>query len=182
MSKVSPGHQGLLMQASSKTSPKRPSDGASSSPGMRIIANPNAELYSSYNEMDEPVWLRHTDISKGQDMVNAAKLAMQRKNTGQEGVRSTAGVIMGQTALAMKSPETRRKQNGIVTNPNYSKSSAGGVNGYYTTPTEGTDNCPVTPNGNSSIATGTEDVPPPLPAKPKAVRPTGLPLKKETPL
>lgn len=81
---------------------------------------------------DEPVWQMQSESST--TSLNAAKVEMQRRGMGNAGSNATAvasskhipdmppmvgsGIAMGQMSLALKSPETRRKRNGIVTNPN----------------------------------------------------------------
>ena len=100
---------------------------------------------------DEPVWQKLSDIN------------------GSHGDKERKGSSSG----SPKSPESRRKRNGIVTNPNYSKGV--NINGYFNKLAnlpDNIDNYPVT-NGNGGGSS--------MPHK-RAQRPNGLPIKKETPL
>ncbi|XP_046331590.1 ankyrin repeat domain-containing protein 50-like isoform X1 [Haliotis rufescens] len=146
---------------------------------INIITNPNAEIM---NSCDEPVW-----------QLNPAHFQNMKRNLLQQrGIvpDSPTKMVMGQSALHMRSPEMRRKRNGIVTNPNITKSPAAvtgqeilkspGVNGHgqstYNKLSSDTKE-PVSPihaNGFSSIPSGSSRKGP--------QRPNGLSLKKETPL
>ena len=162
-------------------SPRHGGSGDSShSNPMRIITNPSEKDFAKREGFHdcggaevEPVWQRQADFHSN---MNAAKLELHRKSSMPEGPGGIpmSGISMGQSALAMKSPDISRKRNGIVTNPNYSISKSININGYYNKLSETVDNYPVVPsqtNGNAS-----------LPGKQRATRPNGLPLKKETPL
>ena len=152
-----------------------PNSGKQPTPKKEIIANSMSTYPKVNNDEDEPVWQRQTNGN-----TNLAKIEMQRKGSLQD-VPSMSGMVMGKTALGTKSPETRRKRNGIVTNPNYSKGM--NINGYFNKLSnlpESMDNFPVLNNGNGHLGTnglkckdGCYKGPP---------RPTGLPIKKETPL
>ncbi|XP_060562255.1 uncharacterized protein LOC132721894 [Ruditapes philippinarum] len=90
-----------------------------SSATINITMNPyNAEI------SDEEVWKVnpcHPNISLKSSL---QLLEQQRKKTPEQ----TAKPFMGQSALEMRSPETRRKRNGIVTNPTYK---AKGINSVF---------------------------------------------------
>lgn len=145
---------------------------------VHIIANPHNDLSNNANSpVDEPVWQRISDINKQE---------VKRSASGQESRSSGSSSAVG----SLKSPDTaRRKRNGIVTNPNYSK---GGnivsINGYFNKLAnlpDSMENYPVSSNGNAQAPS-----PPERQQnggslgshKPRAVRPNGLPIKKETPL
>lgn len=118
-----------------------------------------------------------------------------------------SGIVMGQSSL--RSPDSsRRKRNGIVTNPNFhsvskqqqqQQDSVGcdvthsyrdgvSMNGYYNKLANLPDNFPVTPNGNSHLGRGTNNGGKNAirrgdqNARDAPKRPQMLPLKKETPL
>jgi hypothetical protein len=166
--------------SSKKTNSKQPVKYSSlnkdtlSSATINITMNPyNAEI------SDEEVWKVnpcHPNISLKSSL---QLLEQQRKKTPEQ----TAKPFMGQSALEMRSPETRRKRNGIVTNPTYK---AKGINSVSQikklvqengTVTNGnTDHAPVQ-NGHASTGISMQNG-----NRQAAVRPNGLPLKKETPL
>lgn len=126
---------------------------------INIITNPNAEL------SDEPVW--QINPQHFQSMRNdLEKLKLQQKSNMEQ-----SSIIMGQSALEMRSPEMRRKRNGIVTNPNITKNSA--MNGHFNKISNLNGEEKVM-NGHGPISSGVGYTGPP--------RPNGLPLKKETPL
>ena len=142
---------------------------------VHIIANPHADIGNNANNAktkndDEPIWQRISEVNS--------------TNRGQIDTRNSA-MVMGQTALGLSknnSPESRGKRNGIVTNPNYSKSV--NINGYFNKLAnlpDPMDNYPVVSNGNGSLPQqkqqngGGGGM-----NKPR--RPNGLPIKKETPL
>lgn len=170
---------------SSKPSPDLPK--ACHSAGkrpVRIISNPQESA------SDEPIWQRQVDIAGA----GVSKLELSRKGSLPEGPAPpmTAGIAMGQAALSMKSPESRRKRNGIVTNPNYSLNKNVNINGYYNKlsetmdggyPGSGAHSSP-SPGPSPSSTPSTNPATPNLSSssKQKAARPNGLPLKKETPL
>ena len=146
-----------------------------SSATINITMNPyNAEI------SDEEVWKVnpcHPNISLKSSL---QLLEQQRKKTPE----TAAKPFMGQSALEMRSPETRRKRNGIVTNPTYKAKGINSVsqikklvhqeNGTLTN--GNTDHAPVQ-NGHTSTGVNMQNG-----NRPAAVRPNGLPLKKETPL
>ena len=166
--RMSPDPRSVLTPLSLRVSPKL--DGAN--PTINIISNPNELLNANDNDDEsEPVWQKQS-----KSHTNAAKLELQRKGAMPE----PSAVVLGQAALAMKSPEMRRKRNGIVTNPNFAKGI--NMNGYYNklaNLADGVDNFPVS-NGNS--ANGGQMDNKKQNGKKPAKRPNGLPLKKETPL
>jgi hypothetical protein len=128
------------------TSPRRDNK------AMYVMSSSSAQ-YDPNRQDEEPVWQRITDIPSSKSE------RRDRHNTAPS-----------------KSPsESRKKRNGIVTNPNYAKGV--NINGYFNKLAnlpDNIDNYPVS-NGNSSTSGGS------MPAK-RAQRPNGLPLKKETPL
>ena len=152
------------------TKPNSPLKGYSSSKHMHIISNPTTEPSTTNGAKaaappEEPVWQRISDVNCHASM-NAAKMEIGRKDP------YGGAMPMGQAALSMKSPEARKKRNGIVTNPNYAKNVS--INGYFNKLSnlpDPMDNYTVT-NGNSS-GSGPQK---------RAQRPNGLPIKKETPL
>ena len=133
--------------------PRQPSPGHT----IHIISNPGMEPYSEA-EGEEPVWQPRSSDPSSCSMPSMAG----------------SGITMGSTALSLKSPDTRKKRNGIVTNPNYANSV--NVNGYLNK---------LANLDNDSFDDNFHDVDTPpvqssMPKKP--TRPNGLPLKKETPL
>ncbi|XP_076117972.1 uncharacterized protein LOC143085486 isoform X2 [Mytilus galloprovincialis] len=130
---------------------------------INIITNPNADF------SDEPVWQINPQhfISMKNDL---EKLKLHQKTNTEQ-----SNVIMGQSALEMRSPEMRRKRNGIVTNPKITKS--GAMNGHFNKISNLTGEERIM-NGHGpmsiSVGPGSNYSGPP--------RPNGLPLKKETPL
>ena len=142
---------------------------------VRIISNPvSVEGLTSniYESIDEPIWQRQTDCTGHQ---NVSKMESHRKAVPQDVPAHVSPLVMGSAALAIKSPETRRKRNGIVTNPNFSMTKNVSINGYFNKLADTMDNYQEghTPNGNTPSSS--------LPMK-RPTRPSGLPLKKETPL
>ncbi|KAL5011367.1 hypothetical protein ScPMuIL_009918 [Solemya velum] len=140
---------------------------------INIITNPNADL------SDEPIW-QINPISLHHMKSNIARLEFQRRNSDQP-----SKMVMGQSALEMRSPEMRRKRNGIVTNPNLTKSIA--VNGHLNRLSNNANiDTRMPPDGSPTIlanilsngynrSTG-------MPRYKGPPRPNGLPIKKETPL
>lgn len=165
---------------SGKTNSKTPGKHSSlsneklSSATINITMNPyNAEI------SDDEVWRVnpcHPSISLKSSL---QLLEQQRKKTPEQAAKP----FMGQSALEMRSPETRRKRNGIVTNPTYKSK---GINSIKKLVHK--------ENGQTPVKNGTSEHPPvqnghALPMvngqtgnRTAAVRPNGLPLKKETPL
>lgn len=145
---------------------------------INIITNPNAELLSSG---DEPVWQINPNFPGLSSSL--AKLELQRKCGLPDG--ASAANFMGQAGLELRSPETRRKRNGIVTNPNYTKGI--GVNGHLNKLSDESMDCNAActgaPCGSSTPSRNATETSSSTGQKGKnAQRPKGLPLKKETPL
>ena len=153
-----------------QNSPKR-SDHHHGKP-VHIIANPHADLgnnanNSSSTDAEEPIWQRISEVN------STSRSAMDTRNSA---------MVMGKTALSLSksnSPESRGKRNGIVTNPNYSKSV--NINGYFNKlanlPDPMDNYPPVVSNGNGSLPQQNGSS-----SSNKPRRPNGLPIKKETPL
>lgn len=166
---------------------------------INITMNPyNAEI------SDEEVWKLnpfHPNISlKG----SLQALEQQKVKTPDH----SAKPFMGQSALKMRSPETRRKRNGIVTNPNHKTKGVFGhleklaqlesgqrsdnqsfTNGegimQMKMPSMGTSHSGSSLTGSSHTGSsrgGSSNAGSGLEERSPAVRPNGLPLKKETPL
>lgn len=149
-----------------------------SSATINITMNPyNAEI------SDEEVWKInpcHPNIG----LKSSLQLLEQQKRKTPDHISKP---FMGQSALEMRSPETRRKRNGIVTNPSYKSK---GINSISHSQLKKlvqneTGEIPVA-NGCSTAGGATQaSQVQPVPVqngKTAAVRPNGLPLKKETPL
>lgn len=166
---------------SGKSNSKQPAKQSSlnkdklSSATINITMNPyNAEI------SDDEVWRVnpcHPNISLKSSL---QLLEQQRKIKTPE---QAAKPFMGQSALEMRSPETRRKRNGIVTNPTYK---AKGINSIkrivhqensQNSVTNGSSNHVPVQNGHASPVVNGQNG-----NRPAAVRPNGLSLKKETPL
>lgn len=121
-------------------------------------AGPQGERAAGQDEMViEPIWQRQLERSR------------TRPNR-------MGAMVMGQTALVMNSPELRRKRNGIITNPGCSPPTADATDGALSSQS----------SGGSFVNTGSHEH---LRAEAtkqesatKAARPSGLPLKRETPL
>jgi len=143
---------------------------------INITMNPyNADI------SDEDVWKVNPCHPHSSLKTSSQLLESQRRKTPDQVIKP----VMGQSALEMRSPETRRKRNGIVTNPTYK---AKGINSIshmkklaQLESSQRADNSASLSsdgsltNGRSSPLMVAGDQRPP-------VRPTGLPLKKETPL
>lgn len=129
---------------------------------INIITNPNAEF------ADDPVWQINPLHFKN------IKSDLEKLRLKQSPVKDQPSkLIMGQSAL--RSPEMRRKRNGIVTNPNVTKSL--GINSPNIGKLSSIDHSQCNLNGvngpvTNGIVTGHQG----------PARPNGLPLKKETPL
>jgi ankyrin repeat protein len=152
---------------------------------IHFIMNPNAEFLSAQDEPDDdPVWQLNPQLRShvmGGAKANVAKLELKRKGSLPE----SGSPKMGQRALGhvgMKSPDTRKKQNGVCPNPtvisnptvnNPTYGIVGNINGYVNQLANLADD-------NLSALGGTPAITPPH--RTKAQRPTGLPIKKETPL
>jgi hypothetical protein len=115
-------------------------------------------------EGEEPVW------QPRQAGIIHKDLILSTTDTCTMPSMAGSGITMGSTALSLKSPDTRKKRNGIVTNPNYANSM--NVNGYLNK---------LANLDNEFDDSYNDDVTPVSSAK-KPTRPNGLPLKKETPL
>jgi len=104
------------------------------------------------------------------DEVVIESVWQRRPHGGSSGSSRPGAMVMGRTALAMNSPESRggkRQTNGVVTNPGYSP-----MTPDVTLSTSGrtaADAALASPDSSDS-------------AKLKAARPSGLALKRETPL
>lgn len=137
---------------------------------INIITNPHADL------SDEPIW--QINPQHFQSMRNdLEKLKLQQKSNVEQ-----SNIIMGQSALEMRSPEMRRKRNGIVTNPNITKNSA--INGHFNKISNLNGDEKVM-NGHGSLSSGVMNGHGSLSSGigySGPTRPNGLPLKKETPL
>lgn len=174
---------------------------------INITMNPyNAEI------SDEEIWKvnpYHPNISL---KASLQILEQQKRKTPDH----TSKPFMGQSALEMRSPETRRKRNGIVTNPNHkakginsghieklaqlessqrsdnhSMTNGDSLRGKSKVPSMGTGYSLGTSHSGSSLTGsshtgssrgGSSNAGSSLEEKGPAVRPNGLPLKKETPL
>ncbi|XP_074650559.1 uncharacterized protein LOC141905553 [Tubulanus polymorphus] len=159
---------------------KKPADASQTSyatSNIHIIMNPNAELLSSNEDncdgdadCAEPIWQLHPQL-KAINAANMAKLELQRRENTDLLKLTTAGDILSSTTTdggeSAESPERDRnkKRNGIVTNPNFPVA----VNGYMNKLANIPDNRPASKISHNVM-------------KSKAVRPTGLAIKKETPL
>ncbi|XP_033742734.1 ankyrin repeat domain-containing protein 50-like [Pecten maximus] len=124
---------------------------------INIITNPNADL------SEEPVWL----VNHAHFQNNLEKLRLKQN------AMTCDQPIMGQSALEMRSPDTKPKRNGIVTNPKIK-----GVNGQFKKVLERNDK--IINGTNGSLINNEHNVPSNNYKGPP--RPNGLPLKKETPL
>ena len=84
---------------------------------------------------------------------------------------------MGQLSLSLKSPEARQKYNASKTNPNFNANNSGGIcmNGYENELADLSDL-------DLDDAEGFDDDDADMYSVKKASRPSGLDLKKETPL
>lgn len=130
---------------------------------INIITNPNADL------SDEPVW--QLNPVHFQSMKNdLEKLKLHQKSNAEQ-----SNIIMGQSALEMRSPEMRRKRNGIVTNPKITKNVT--ANGHFNKISNLHGEEKII-NGHGPVINGHG----PSPSYTGPPRPNGLPLKKETPL
>ncbi|KAL3880921.1 hypothetical protein ACJMK2_033124 [Sinanodonta woodiana] len=145
---------------------------------INIITNPNADI------SDDSIW--QLNPLHRQSVKNSIALLESRRNKTPDQPSKT---IMGQSALEMRSPETRTKRNGIVTNPNLHKpkvlntcvNSNINMNIKKYGHLENGDCKFKVQNGSSSngVANGHHA----FPDQHKGpIRPNGLPLKKETPL
>lgn len=143
-------------------------------PRMNIITNPHADFM---NDVEEPIWqpLPGHNIKLEEQRKASLPCAMP------EGTQPTPKMALGLRSL---SPEMRRKRNGIVTNPNFKNVNSASSHGN-TQEASQTDTFHVM-NGNlnreqllfkQKLKMNFEGA-----VKGPAVRPTGLPLKKETPL
>ena len=141
--------------------PNQPSPGHT----IHIISNPGMEPYSEA-EGEEPIW------QPRQQGLMHKELIMTTNDTCSMPSMAGSGITMGSTALSLKSPDTRKKRNGIVTNPNYANSM--NVNGYLNKLANLAD--------NEGFDDGYIDDSVPVTSSKKPTRPNGLPLKKETPL
>ena len=140
----------------------------------------NSSIYhrtTSVDDCSEPVWQKQSDCPH-----NAAKAELHRRGTFPDMPPMIGGgIAMGQKSLALKSPETRRKRNGIVTNPNFAKTSNQNknvsMNGYFNKLSDldfavsASDDSESSRGSSKKSGKGTS-----------AARPTGLPIKKETPI
>ncbi|WAQ97891.1 ANR50-like protein [Mya arenaria] len=144
---------------------------------INITMNPyNADI------SDDEVWKVNPHHTHSSLKTSMQLLENQRKKTPDH----VSKPFMGQSALEMRSPETRRKRNGIVTNPNHK---AKGINSVghmkklaqLESSQRGDNSASLSSDGSLStngrtspmVAIGDQRAP---------VRPSGLPLKKETPL
>ncbi|ESO89485.1 hypothetical protein LOTGIDRAFT_165077 [Lottia gigantea] len=132
---------------------------------INIITNPNAEMMSS---VEEPVW----QINPALFPQNVKRSTRNQRANNQD---TPTKLMMGQSALEMRSPELRRKRNGIVTNPKVIKSPSGS---QFNKLKDESENPVIHSNGFSNLDPsptrgGTSKGP---------ARPNGLPIKKETPL
>lgn len=169
---------------------------------INITMNPyNAEI------SDEEIW-KINPCHPNASLKSSLQLLEQQKRRTPE---HTSKPFMGQSALEMRSPETRRKRNGIVTNPNLK---AKGINSGHLEklaqldsgqrsdnqqmtdgdnslrfktrmPNMGTSHSGSSLTGSSHTGSsrgGSSNAGSSLEERAPAVRPNGLPLKKETPL
>lgn len=132
---------------------------------INIISNPNPELLTLH---EEPVWQINPHFQKSS---LSTKVDLHKKSSVPD---PPASVIVGKTALELRSPEARRKRNGIVTNPNFTKSP--GINGNPPKFPFGDNTLEKVPLINGNIHSQS------MPRYKGPPRPNGLPLKKETPL
>ena len=168
---------------------------------INITMNPyNAEI------SDEEVWKINPSHPNMSLKSSLQILEQQKRQTPDH----TSKPFMGQSALEMRSPETRRKRNGIVTNPNHKAKGIhsghleklaqldGGQrsdNQSFTNgdslrfkckmPNMGTSHSGGSLTGSSHTGSsrgGSSNAGSSLEDRGHAVRPNGLPLKKETPL
>ena len=140
---------------------------------VNITMNPNADI----NE--EAVW--QMNPFHANNLKSSLVMIENRRKTPDQPSKT----IMGQSALEMsKSPEMRRKRNGIVTNPNLHKSK--GINSVShlnkLSKIENCDNRTPISNGNGALPNGHVSAMGNGKTGNGPVRPNGLPLKKETPL
>ena len=135
---------------------------------IRIYSNPSTE-----RQGDEPIWMKHAE-GRISSTVSVTKLE-NKSEPDLDKWSKAPGIVMGQAASSMKSPDTRRKRNGIVTNPKYAKNVS--MNGYMNKLAglpDSIDAFPINNHGGGSSSLHSK--------QPKPRRPSGLPLKKETPL
>ncbi|KAJ8298058.1 hypothetical protein KUTeg_024589 [Tegillarca granosa] len=141
---------------------------------INIITNPNADL------SDEPIW-QINPVHFQNMKSNLEKLKLQQKSNH---VEQPSKLIMGQSALEMRSPEMRRKRNGIVTNPKVTKGI--GLNNHLNKLSNlengqnGENHKVININGAEPVVIG-QSINTQVGYK-GPQRPNGLPLKKETPL
>ncbi|XP_052280543.1 ankyrin repeat domain-containing protein 50-like isoform X2 [Dreissena polymorpha] len=174
---------GLTIASNSQNVPNKNNE--SSFNKLKLSANINITM-NPYNAdiSDEEVWKvnpfhPNTGLKTGLQLLES-----QRKKTPEQPSKP----FMGQSALEMRSPEMRRKRNGIVTNPNH-KAAKGGINSIghmkklaQLENSHRGDSQSLTssdgslPHNSTASMNGSGD------RRACAVRPNGLPLKKETPL
>lgn len=129
--------------------------------GKLSVPPPQGDRVAGQDEMViEPIWQRQLERSRS------------RPNR-------MGAMVMGQTALVMNSPELRRKRNGIITNPGGSPTAPDVVGGATSSQSSG---------GSFGNMAGSQEFPKMEGTKKetgsssKASRPSGLALKRETPL
>ncbi|CAL1536250.1 unnamed protein product, partial [Lymnaea stagnalis] len=135
---------------------------------INIITNPHADMMSS---VEEPVWQRNPAHP-----ANSHHFASTTNSSSSS--KSPSRIIMGRVSLESKSPDTRRKRNGIVTNPKVLKpGSVTGAPRYnhlsQDLDTQLASHSPTTNGFSNILPPGShEDI------ILKPVRPSGLPIKK----
>nr|KAG5711586.1 hypothetical protein BaRGS_016768 [Batillaria attramentaria] len=164
---------------------------------INIITNPNADMLPT---PEEPVWQMQPAPS-----TKAMRPPPPPPSNGSPTapalpprvplIDSPTKIVMGSgghvpVPLETRSPEARRKRNGILTNPKVIKGSTVN-NGHYNKLSADDKKNGVAKGGgssNGSSGKGFSNIQPPAPrsggrdGNGKAIRPTGLPLKKETPM
>ena len=177
---------------------------------INIITNPNADMLAT---PEEPVWQmqpsHHINLkasrgppppppasASGLSSPTAPALPprvplVDSPNKIMLGHGSAHAAAVGGSHGETRSPEARRKRNGIVTNPKVTKSS---VNNAHYNKLSADDKKNGAPKGGAGSSSGKSfsNIQPHAPASGsggsgrdgngKAIRPTGLPLKKETPM
>ena len=138
---------------------------------INIITNPNADL------VDEPIWqVNPMHFKNMKSELEKLKLTQKPENRSEQ----PSKLIMGQNSL--RSPEMRRKRNGIVTNPNlthaHSKNNSmvGKISNFQNEDDKLIGSGINQLSSKSQIYNGVNS------SHQGPARPNGLPLKKETPL
>ena len=137
-------------------------------------AHSSQRSLSAAGDAEEPIWRKQPEVT--QHVV--AKSSVKHIGKFPEmPPMARSGITMGQLSLSLKSPEARQKYNASKTNPNFNANNSGGIcmNGYENELADLSDL-------DIDDAEGFDDDDADVYSVKKASRPSGLDLKKETPL